>query len=71
MENAASEDARPRATESIVSGVSGKFFKLFRNFGPPFPEKEMRDGPKIQTKFLLGPVTAARSATTTQTTRNK
>jgi len=37
MENAASEDARPRATESIVSGVSGKFFKLFRNFGPAVP----------------------------------
>jgi hypothetical protein len=37
----ASEDVRPRATESLVSGI---FLNFFRNFAPPFPEKEMRHG---------------------------
>ncbi|PYL34339.1 MAG: hypothetical protein DMF38_08565 [Verrucomicrobia bacterium] len=47
---------RPRATESMVSG---NFSNFFRNFASLLLEKEMRGGPKMQTKFLLTPVTAA------------
>jgi len=39
--------------------VSGNFSNFFRNFASLLLEKEMRGGPKMQTKFLLTPVTAA------------